>query len=696
MPKLKVDGIEVEVPPGSTVLQACEAAGKEIPRFCYHERLSIAGNCRMCLVEIKPGPPKPAASCAMPAGENMEVFTESPMVLKARKGVMEFLLINHPLDCPICDQGGECDLQDQAMGYGMDRSRYAENKRAVPDKYMGPLIKTIMTRCIHCTRCVRFVEEVAGVPAIGGLFRGEHMEISSLERAITSELSGNVIDLCPVGALTSKPYAFTARPWELRKTETVDVLDALGSSIRVDSRGMEVLRVLPRINDEINEEWISDKTRFAYDGLKRQRLDRPYVRRDGKLRPATWDEAFAAIATRLNGLEGSRIAAIAGDLADAESMVALKDLMTSLGSPNIDCRQDGAKLDPSVRAGYVFNDGLAAVEEADAILLVGTNPRLEAPVFNSRIRKRWKEGGLRVGVIGEQADLTYRYDYLGAGAQTLADIGAGNHAFADVLRQAERPMIIVGQGALTRPDGAAILAACRALAEGAGAFGEDWYGFNVLHTAAARVGGLDVGFAPQDGGRDVSGILRGCESGEIELVYLLGADEIDMGRLGSAFVIYQGHHGDAGAHRADVILPGAAYTEKSGTYVNTEGRVQQAMRAVFPPGDAREDWAIIRALSGALGKPLPYDNLEQVRRRLVEVNDVFAHRDELLRNPWGAFGSSDDTGSTQSGAPFRSPITNFYMTDPISRASATMARCTADFRDGAGVAKDREMAATHG
>src|SRR5690606_22269896 len=437
MPKLKVDGIEVEVPPGSTVLQACEAAGKEIPRFCYHERLSIAGNCRMCLVEIKPGPPKPAASCAMPAGENMEVFTESPMVLKARKGVMEFLLINHPLDCPTCDQGGECDLQDQAMGYGMDRRRYAENKRAVPDKYMGPLIKTIMTRCIHCTRCVRFVEEVAGVPAIGGLFRGEHMEISSLERAITSELSGNVIDLCPVGALTSKPYAFTARPWELRKTETVDVLDALGSSIRVDSRGMEVLRVLPRINDEINEEWISDKTRFAYDGRKRQRLDRPYVRRDGKLRPATWDEAFAAIATRLNGLEGSRIAAIAGDLADAESMVALKDLMTSLGSPNIDCRQDGAKLDPSVRAGYVFNDGLAAVEEADAILLVGTNPRLEAPVFNSRIRKRWKEGGLRVGVIGEQADLTYRYDYLGAGAQTLADIGAGNHAFADVLRQAE-------------------------------------------------------------------------------------------------------------------------------------------------------------------------------------------------------------------------------------------------------------------
>jgi len=685
MPKLKVDGIEVEVPPGSTVLQACEAAGKEIPRFCYHERLSIAGNCRMCLVEIKPGPPKPAASCAMPAGENMEVFTESAMVLKARKGVMEFLLINHPLDCPICDQGGECDLQDQAMGYGMDHSRFAENKRAVPDKYMGPLIKTIMTRCIHCTRCVRFVDEVAGMPAIGGLFRGEHMEISSLERAVTSELSGNVIDLCPVGALTSKPYAFAARPWELRKTETVDVLDALGSSIRVDSRGMEVLRVLPRINEEINEEWISDKTRFAYDGLKRQRLDRPYVRRDGKLRPATWDEAFAAIATRLKGLAGDRFAAIAGDLADCESMVALKDLATGLGSTNIDCRQDGAKLDPGVRAGYVFNAGLAGIEAADAILLVGTNPRFEAPVLNARIRKRWKAGALKVGVLGPQADLTYRYDYLGAGAQTLAEVGESGHAFLDVLKNAERPLIVVGQGALARPDGAAVLAACRALAESVGAVGDEWNGFAVLHTAAARVGGLDLGFVPRDGGRDVEGILQGCESGEVEVVYLLGADEFDTSRLGNAFVIYQGHHGDAGAHRADVVLPGAAYTEKNGIYVNTEGRVQYANRAIFPPGEAREDWTIVRALSGVLGAPLPYDNLDQVRQRLVEVNDVFAHRDELLRNPWGDFGTA---GAMQASA-FASPVTNFYMTDPISRASETMARCTAEFQN-------RELTGTDG
>ena len=685
MPKLKVDGIEVEVPPGSTVLQACEAAGKEIPRFCYHERLSIAGNCRMCLVEIKPGPPKPAASCAMPAGENMEVFTESAMVLKARKGVMEFLLINHPLDCPICDQGGECDLQDQAMGYGMDHSRFAENKRAVPDKYMGPLIKTIMTRCIHCTRCVRYVDEVAGMPAIGGLFRGEHMEISSLERAVTSELSGNVIDLCPVGALTSKPYAFAARPWELRKTETIDVMDALGSSIRVDSRGMEVLRVLPRINEEINEEWISDKTRFAYDGLKRQRLDRPYVRRDGKLRPATWDEAFAAIATRLKRLGGDRFAAIAGDLADCESMVALKDLATGLGSTNIDCRQDGAKLDPTVRAGYVFNAGLAGIDAADAILLVGANPRLEAPVLNARIRKRWKAGALKVGVLGPQADLTYRYDYLGAGAQTLAEVGESGHAFLDLLKNAERPLIVVGQGALARPDGAAVLAACRALAESVGAVGDEWNGFAVLHTAAARVGGLDLGFVPRDGGRDVDGILQGCESGEIEVVYLLGADEFETSRLGNAFVIYQGHHGDGGAHRADVVLPGAAYTEKNGIYVNTEGRVQYANRAIFPPGEAREDWTIVRALSGVLGAPLPYDNLEEVRQRLVEVNDVFAHRDELLRNPWGDFGTA---GSTQSSA-FVSPVTNFYMTDPISRASETMARCTAEFQN-------RELTGTDG
>ena len=688
MPKLKIDGIEVEVPPGSTVLQACEAAGKEIPRFCYHERLSIAGNCRMCLVEVKPGPPKPAASCAMPAADNMEVFTDSPMARKARRGVMEFLLINHPLDCPICDQGGECDLQDQAMGYGMDHSRYEENKRAVPDKYMGPLIKTIMTRCIHCTRCIRFVDEVAGMPVIGGLGRGEQLEISTLEQAVASELSGNVIDLCPVGALTSKPFAYTARPWELRKTESIDVHDALGSNIRVDARGLEVMRVLPRMNDEINEEWLGDKSRFAYDGLTRQRLDRPYVRQDGKLRPATWQQAFEAIAARLAGLPGERIAAIAGDLVDCESMLALKDLMTALGSPNLECRQDGARLDPRTRAGYLFNSGVAGIEAADALLLIGTNPRWEAPVLNARIRKRWLAGGFPIAAIGPHVDLTYRYEHLGAGPQTLPGLLDGAHGFAETLRNAARPMIIVGQGALARPDGAAVLAAARALAEAVGAVSGEWNGFNVLHTAAARVGGLDLGFVPSAGGRDLEGILAGCQRGEIEAVYLLGADEIDMARLGGAFVIYQGHHGDAGAHRADVILPGAAYTEKNGTYVNTEGRVQLAMRATWPPGDAREDWAILRALSAVLGHALPYDSLDQVRRRLVEVNPVFAARHERAPAAWGPFGEP----GAMDPAPFQPPIANYYMTDPISRASETMAKCTVDFVIG----NRQGMTGTHG
>jgi len=687
MPKLKVDGIDVEVPPGSTVLQACEAAGKEIPRFCYHERLSIAGNCRMCLVEVKPGPPKPAASCAMPAAENMEVFTDSEMTRKARKGVMEFLLINHPLDCPICDQGGECDLQDQALFYGMDHSRYHENKRAVTEKEMGPLIKTIMTRCIHCTRCVRFADEVAGVPMIGALGRSEHMEITTLERAVASELSGNVIDLCPVGALTSKPYAFAARPWELRKTESIDVLDAVGSNIRVDARGGEVMRVLPRLHEDVNEEWISDKTRFACDGLSRQRLDRPYVRRDGKLREASWNEALAAVAERLRGRDGARVAAIVGDQADAEAMVALKDLMAGLGSPNFDCRQDGAALDASCRAGYLMNSGLAGVETADALLLIGTDPRWEAPVLNARIRKRYLRGGFKVGVVGPQRDLTYRYDYLGAGTQTLSEIADGTHPFCDVLKGAKRPMLIIGQGALARPDGAAVLATARRLAETFGLVGDDWNGFNVLHTAAARVGGLDLGLVPGEGGRDVAGILAGVEAGEIDTVYLLGADELDIGRLAKAFVVYQGHHGDAGAHAADVILPGAAYTEKNALYVNTEGRVQQALRAVFPPGDAREDWTILRALSGALGTPLPYDDLAGIRRRLEAVAPVFGTRDELEPAEWGPFGSEGPMDS----APFASPVENFYMTDPISRASQTMAKCTETF-----LLAGREKTGTHG
>ncbi len=677
MPKLTIDGQEVEVDAGLTVLQACEQVGIEIPRFCYHERLSIAGNCRMCLVALERAP-KPVASCAMPVADGMVVHTDTPEVQKMRKGVMEFLLINHPLDCPICDQGGECDLQDQAMGYGLDHSRYTENKRAVEDKEMGPLIKTIMTRCIHCTRCVRFTTEVAGVTDMGMLFRGEHAEITTyLEKALDSEMSGNVIDLCPVGALTSKPYAFVARPWELKKTETVDAMDAVGSNIRVDARGAEVMRVLPRLNEDVNEEWISDKTRFACDGLRRQRLDSPYVRRDGKLQPASWDEAFAEIKSRLGGLQGPEIAAIAGDMADCEAMVSLKALMTALGSPHIDCRQDSAKLDPTVRAGYVFNSTIAGIENADALLIVGSNPRWEAAVLNTRIRKRTLMGDFPIGVIGEAADLRYDYEHLGTGPDALKAVLDGTSPFADILKSANRPMIIVGQGALSRADGAAVHAMTHDIAEKYGMIDKSsgWNGYNMLHTAAARVGGLDLGFVPGDGGLDTAGIIGGAGKGDIKAVYLLGADEVDTAALGDAFVIYQGHHGDAGAHRADVILPGAAYTEKNATWVNTEGRVQLGRIAAFPPGDAREDWTIIRALSGVLENPLPFNDLRAVRGMLVDANASFMNIDTCASTTWKPFGMSGDVTS----APFVSPIENYYMTDPISRASETMAKCTDTF-----------------
>ncbi len=679
MPKLTIDGKEIEAPDGITVLQACEMAGVEIPRFCYHERLSVAGNCRMCLVEMEKSP-KPIASCAMPVGEGMVIRTDTPTVRKARNGVMEFLLINHPLDCPICDQGGECDLQDQAMAYGFDRSRYEENKRAVPEKYMGPLIKTIMTRCIHCTRCIRFAAEIAGVEEIGALGRGEDMEISTLEQAVDSELSGNLVDICPVGALTSAPYAFAARPWELRKTNSVDVLDAVGSNIRIDARGREVMRVLPRLHEDINEEWIADKTRYACDGLGRQRLDRPYVREGAKLRPASWEEAFQTIAARLTGVDGGKIAALAGDLCDAESMIALKDLMDALGSPHRDCRQDGAKVAAAPRAGYLFNTTIAGIENADAALLVGCNPRWEAPLINARLRKRFLRGGFRVGLIGAPCDLTFETEYLGAGPDSLQEIADGKGGFAEVLSAAERPMIVLGMSALARPDGAAILDIGRRLAETFGMIGDGWNGFNVLHRAAARVAGLDLGLVPASGGRDTDGILAGAGAGEIEVVYLLGVDEIDMTRLKDAFVIYQGHHGDAGAHRADVILPGAAYSEKNGTYTNTEGRVQLGRLAASPPGDAREDWTILRALSGVLGKPLSYDNLSEVRQRLIEVNPVFAAIDRVAPAAWESFGQAGQVDAT----PFEAPMVNYYMTDPISRASETMAACTEVFVHGRG------------
>jgi NADH-quinone oxidoreductase subunit G len=669
MPTLTIDGIEVEVADGITVLQACEQIGIEIPRFCYHERLTVAGNCRMCLVEMERAP-KPVASCAMPVGEGMVITTNSPAVKKMRQGVMELLLINHPLDCPICDQGGECDLQDQAVGYGMDRSRFTENKRSVKDKTFGPLIKAMMTRCIHCTRCIRFSSEIAGVPEMGTTGRGEHMEVGTyIEKALTSELSGNMIDLCPVGALTSNPYSFDTRPWELKKTESVDVMDAVGSAIRVDTKGGEVMRVLPRLNEDVNEEWVSDKTRFACDGLKSQRLDSPYVRRDGKLIKASWNEAFAAISEKVKGMDGSKFASITGDLACAESMTALKDLTAAIGSIKIDCRQDGTKLDNKSRAGYVFNTTIAGIENSDACLIIGANTRREAPIINARLRKRYLMGGFKAGMIGEDIDLTFSCEHLGAGTDTLSEIYDGIHKFAKVLKKAKKPMLILGQGALTRPDGAAVLAMARAIAEQYGLVSNDWNGFNVLHTAAARVGGLDLGIV-SDGG--VASIVDECGAGNVDVVYLLGADEIDTGKLGKTFVIYQGHHGDAGAHRADVILPGAAYTEKNATYVNTEGRVQKTQLAVFPVGEAREDWTIIRALSDVLGHKLPYDTLSEVRSRMVEINAVFDGDDQATGGAWGKFGSK----GTLEASGFVSPILNFHMTDPISRASETMAQCT--------------------
>ena len=675
MTTLTIDGAEITVEPGSTVMQACVQAGKEIPHFCYHDRLSIAGNCRMCLVEMERSP-KPIASCAMPAADGMVIRTDTPSVKKAREGVMEFLLINHPLDCPICDQGGECDLQDQAMAYGRHFSRFDEGKRAVRDKDVGPLIETIMTRCIHCTRCIRFADEIAGVEEFGAVFRGEHMEIGTyVEKAVTSELSGNMIDLCPVGALTSKPYAFVARSWELRTTETVDVLDAVGSNIRVDTRGTEVLRVVPRLHDDVNEEWISDKSRFACDGLRRRRLDRCYVRRDGRLEAASWAEAFDAIAAAAEGLEGGQIAALAGDSADCEAMTALADLMAALGSPHLDCRQDGAKLDPASRVSYLFNTTIAGIEDTDAILLIGTNPRWEAALANARIRKRWRRGGLKVGAIGPEVDLTFPYEHLGDGPESLAALAAGAHPFADVLKAAERPMMIVGMGALTRPDGAAVLAQARALAEAFGMIVDGWNGFNVLHTAAARVGGLDLGFVPGEGGRDTAAICEGAGSGAIRMLYLLGADELGLARPENCFVVYQGHHGDSGARIADVILPGAAYTEKPGTYVNLEGRPQRAYAATAPLGDAREDWRILRALSAHLGKPLAYDTLDELRARMVERAPTLAAIDRLSPATWGEFGAA----GTMSDAPFTCPIGDFYLTDPITRASQTMTECSAAF-----------------
>ena len=655
MPKVTVDGELIEVPDGATVLQACELAGKEIPRFCYHERLSIAGNCRMCLVEVKPGPPKPQASCALPATEGQEIRTDSPMVKTAREGVMEFLLINHPLDCPICDQGGECDLQDQSVAYGRGGSRYHENKRAVTEKHMGPLIKTVMTRCIHCTRCVRFSEEIAGVDEIGALYRGENMQITTyLEQAAKHELSANVIDLCPVGALTSRPYAFEARPWELKKTLSIDVSDAVGANIRLDSRGREVMRALPRTNDDVNEEWLSDKGRYMVDGLTRRRLDKVWIRRNGKLAEASWDEAFKAIA---KAKPGASIAAIAGDLVDCETMFAAKKLVNALGSDLLEGRQTGMSYPTGNLAAVNFNSTFAGIETADAILIVGSNVRWEAPLVNVRLRKAAKRGA-KVFVVGPHWETTFPAEFLGDDAAVLHDLPG--HV-TEALAKAERPAVIVGGAGLAM----GVLDAALALPVQR----DGWNGFNVLHMAASRMGGLMLGYAQKGGIADIAKAAP-------KVVLALGADEVDWSGFADSFKVYIGHHGDKGAHAADVILPAASYAEKDGTYVNTEGRVQFAEKAVFAPGDAREDWTILRALADALGVNVGFDSFAELQSAMIA--EVPALGVEGLAD----YGKLPKAGKGKASGAIAYPIKDFYLTNPIARASVTMQQCSAELLHG--------------
>ncbi|MBL9066402.1 MAG: NADH-quinone oxidoreductase subunit G [Sphingopyxis sp.] len=670
MPKVTVDGVELDVPQGATVLQACEMAGKEIPRFCYHERLSIAGNCRMCLVEVSPGPPKPQASCALPTAEGQVIKTDSPMVKKAREGVMEFLLINHPLDCPICDQGGECDLQDQSVAYGRGATRYDENKRAVTEKYMGPIVKTVMTRCIQCTRCVRFAEEVAGVEDIGAIYRGENMQITSyLERAVASELSGNVVDLCPVGALTSKPYAFEARPWELTKTLGIDMMDAVGTNVRIDARGRQVLRVLPRVNDDVNEEWASDKTRHHVDGLTRRRLDRPYVRKDGQLVETSWAEAFDAIKAVK---AGKSVAAIAGDLVDCETMFAAKALVNALGSDLLEGRQTGLDYDVSSLSAVNFNTTIAEVENADVILLVGTNLRWEAPLINTRIRKAvWKKGA-KVFAIGPEKDQTYKVSWLGDDASLVGKLPA---AALDALKGAERPLIILGGGGLAVPG---VHGAALALAKSVNAVKDGWNGFSVVHMAASRMGGLMLGYAQPGGIKDIV-------AAKPKLAFFLGADEVDFTGFGKTLKVYVGHHGDKGAHAADVILPAAAWTEKDFTTVNTEGRVQRSEKAVFAPGDAREDWSIFRALADALGVNVGFDSFDQCRAAMIATVPALG-QEGLANYGW----SAPKLPAKPEARAMPSPIKDFYLTNAICRASPTMQRCSEELVHGVDFAEAAE------
>jgi NADH-quinone oxidoreductase subunit G len=674
MPVLTVNGKEVEFEQGMTVLQACELGGVEIPRFCYHERLEIAGNCRMCLVEIAGGPPKPAASCAMPAAPGMQVRTDSPMVKKAREGVMEFLLLNHPLDCPICDQGGECDLQDQAMEYGRAESRYGEEKRAVTEKYMGPLVKTFMTRCIHCTRCIRFMDDVAGVHELGAVARGENMQVTTyVEKSLSSELSGNIVDLCPVGALTSRPYAYKARPWELRKTESVDAMDGACAAIRIDSRGKEVMRVLPRLDEEVNEEWISDKTRHALDGLKVQRLDRAYVRRDGKLHPCSYDDAAQAAAEFLRTSAPPRVGIVAGPFADVETMFAATALADVLGTPNVDCRFDGTEEAPESGSAYRCHTLIAEFENADAVLLVGTNPRYEAPLLNLRIRRAWLRGGASVASVGEAFSANYPLTRLGASAGALRELGEGRGAFASALERAKRPVLLLGAQALAREDAREIENLCAKIAQRYGVVREDHNGFNVLHDNAARVGGLHVGMTPRLGGMSAFHMYRAAQNGAMDAIVLLGADDFLPSHVGQAKIVYVGHHGEAGAAKADVILPAASYMEKNAIYMNIEGRVRRTQRAVFAPGAAKEDWAAVEAIRARLADETPQDETA-FYGALYAAYPELAHQDEIAPMRGGGLPAGRD--GRASDAPFRLKIRDYYRTDVVSRHSAVMAQCS--------------------
>ncbi len=673
MPKITINGLEHQVPEGITIIQACEIADIEIPRFCYHERLAIAGNCRMCLVEVVGGPPKPVASCAMPVADGMQVFTDTPMVKKAREGVMEFLLANHPLDCPICDQAGECDLQDQAFQYGKGKSDYHEHKRAVKDKSMGPLVKTQMTRCIQCTRCVRFIEDVAGTVEIGAIGRGETMEITTyLEKSIKSELSGNIIDLCPVGALTSKPYAFKARSWELKKTESIDVMDAVGSNIRIDSRGLEIMRILPRLNEEINEEWISDKTRFCYDGLKYQRLDTAYVKKENKLQSTNLDEAFNEIIQKIKSLKADQIAALSGQISGAEEIFALKKLMEKLGVKNIDCRTRGEKLDAKDQASYLFNTTIAGIENSDACLLIGVNPKKDAPILNARLRKRFLSKKFKIAAIGFDADLGYNYENLGDDIFALKEILEGKSKFSQILEKAEKPMLILGHDMLLGANGALVLNYAKKIAEKYNMIQDTWNGFNFLSKSTGLVNGLEAGFVSENGVED---ILQKTENGEIKMVFLHGVDDhIDFSKLNNAFVVYIGSHGDIGAHNADVILPAAAYSEKNAIYVNLERRPQSTKTAIFAPNQAQEDWKIILQLAQKLDLDLGFKDLKELRKNLAGFNNIFENLDKIQKANWVK--SVEITGAITDK--LLANDFDFYLTNPIARSSRTLNKCSAE------------------